>query len=228
MCCRSRYAPYSFSDGTTCRNENDGKTQISCVFPSVIDEVVHLPSCLINGPFPEPSAPDRRCHITRKLTFTVAIFRSWRGSRAFAVWNPSFTTSGTGWYHQPGPLAGIQPAGGDLRFGRGPRALRLARQRRGRDSNSRSFRIRTFQARAIDQLGDLSRDPTRGANIKGGESEIRTHEARYQRAYSISSRALSTNSAISPNETARLRGLEPLATRSAIWCSIQTELQAHK
>ena len=110
---------------------------------------------------------------------------------------------------------------------RGPRALRLARQRRGRDSNSRSFRIRTFQARAIDQLGDLSRNPTWGVKIKGGESEIRTHEARYQRAYSISSRALSTNSAISPNTTARLRGLEPLATRSAIWCSIQTELQAH-
>lgn len=117
------------------------------------------PRSTINGPFPEPSAPDRHCHITRKLTFTVAIFRSWRGSRAFAVWNPSFTTSGTGWYHQPGPLAGIQPAGGDLRFGRGPRALRLARQRRGRDSNSRSFRIRTFQARAIDQLGDLSKTP---------------------------------------------------------------------
>lgn len=45
-------------------------------------------------------------------------------------------------------------------------------------------------------------------------------------AYSISSRALSTNSAISPYSTPRLRGLEPLAPRSAILCSIQTELQA--
>lgn len=52
------------------------------------------------------------------------------------------------------------PPYGDLRFVRGPRALRLARQRREGDSNSRVFRLLAFQASALDQLCDLSKPET--------------------------------------------------------------------
>ncbi len=73
--------------------------------PKIKRPCTHLRTPL-NSPFLEPLAPDRHCHITRKRTFTVAFFRIWRGSRTFAVWNPSFNAFRTSRYYQLEPSDG--------------------------------------------------------------------------------------------------------------------------
>ena len=121
------------------------------------------------------------------------------------MWNPSFDASRTGRCHQQCPLSGIRSAWRGFAVDKGPRAPHLARQRKGRDSNPRRSFPRSRSPGVClrpTQPPFQIQQPTEQQPTEQqlyGESEIRTHEASYQLAYSISSRALSTNSAISPN-----------------------------
>ena len=191
-----------------------------------MNEVVHLPSCLNQWPISRtfcsgqalphhPKADVYRCYLPILAGFTgfrrvEPVLHYFRNRLV-----PPTRSSGRN---------STRPRG--FADNRGPRALRLARQRRGRDSNSRSFRIRTFQARAIDQLGDLSRNPTRGVKSRAERVrfELTRHAINAPTRFRVE-RFRPTQPSLQ-NKTARLRGLEPLATRSAIWCSIQTELRA--